>query len=102
MTTPVPPPAKLPEPADKTIVVIDDGSDDWSIYWRSDESARQLDGAEDERWFENHFEDPFAWGQITKSAMRIYGLHVLAEPCSRCVACPLPCEHGTEPVGESA
>lgn len=61
----------IPEPADKSMVVIVEFDGDCKVIWRDDEKV--LPGAHpDETWFDDWNGDSMSWKEITRYAARAH------------------------------
>lgn len=65
---------KLPEPPNRTRLIVDDG-DEYRVIWRDDGEAKTWGSEhETERWFSRADEHPMELYQYVKYAVAVYGL----------------------------
>ncbi len=68
--------AHLPEPADHTLLVVDQGDRAFKVLWRDAREARQWDAPESERRFDDSTSDPMGFYQHVKYAEAVYDVGV--------------------------
>lgn len=62
----------LPEPADGSMLVVDDGDGERTVIWRDDAEAKRWGGMPGERWFSDRNCDPMSLYQHVKYAAKVY------------------------------
>lgn len=63
----------MEEPADGTVLLVDDG-EQWTIIWRNDAEADRWETQPGERWFDSHDEDPMGLDVYLRDAVAVYAL----------------------------